>query len=425
VSWLLARTELTVEQLRAVELPPNEHRLILGGPGSGKTQVLLHRAAFLRDRGRIQSDRYHVFVFTNTLKDYIRSALTLLDLPDRCVSTLDSWCIEYHRRHLGPVPQQAGGNGRFGRDRPQPDYRAVRHAVTQAVTRNRPPFSFDFVLVDEGQDLDEEVFGLLCGISRHVTVCMDRKQQIYDHGADESAVLRQLGLRKRNLALLEALRCSPYVTELAAALVEDPEEGRDFQRQAKTVQMEKETPLLFYAKDFEDERRKLLEVIQVRQRRGDRIAILLPQKRQVKGFAKGLADAGLVVEDQDKLDFGSDAPKLLTYHSAKGLTFDTVLMPRLVPGSFPKMDRLRIERLLFVGVSRAVKWVYFSTDENQRFAPLEKIERLAANGKVTVQGARRQRHLVDDLVAPLASTATPRTMPAGDPDDEDDVLDIL
>jgi hypothetical protein len=41
------------------------------------------------------------------------------------------------------------------------------------------------------------------------------------------------------------------------------------------------------------------------------------------GFAKGLADAGLTVESQDDADFTSDAPKLLTCHSAKGLTFDS------------------------------------------------------------------------------------------------------
>lgn len=43
-AWLLPLEDLTPEQVRAVELKPSEHRLIFGGPGSGKTQVLLHRA---------------------------------------------------------------------------------------------------------------------------------------------------------------------------------------------------------------------------------------------------------------------------------------------------------------------------------------------------------------------------------------------
>jgi superfamily I DNA/RNA helicase len=425
VSWLLERTELTAEQLRAVELPPTEHRLILGGPGSGKTQVLLHRAAFLRDRERVPADRYHIFVFTNTLKNYIRSALDLLDVPPSCVTTLDSWCREYHRHNIGPEPRIEASNSRFN-SKTQPDFAAIRHAVAQRVSRSRrPPALYDYVLVDEGQDLDEEVFGLLCAVSKHVTVCMDRKQQIYERGSDERAILRQLGLRKRNLALLDTLRCSPYVTAVAAALVDDPEEGREFQRQVKVAQTERETPVVYFAHDFEAERRKLLDIIQVRQRRGDRIAILLPQKRQVMGFAKGLVEDGLAVEAQDEIDFASDAPKVLTYHSAKGLTFDTVLMPRLVSSSFKNLRVTQVQRLLFVGVSRAVTWVYFSTDENQRFAPLDKVTALAAGGQVTLQGARRQRDLIGDQIsaAPTAPGDTPRAVPRVEPE-EDDTLDF-
>jgi superfamily I DNA/RNA helicase len=424
MSWLVPRDQLTAEQIRAVELPPTEHRLVIGGPGSGKTQVLLHRGAYLRDRFRTTPERFHIFVFTNALKTYIRSALNLLDIPESSVSTIDSWCRDYHRRHIGPEPTRAATSKRFGRKGNEPDFPAIRRAVADRVARTRPPALYDFVLVDEGQDLDEHVFALLCGISKHVTVCIDRKQQIYDGGADERAILRQLGLRKRNLALLDALRCSPYVVAVAAALVEDPEEGRDLTAQTRTPVVERETPLVYFARDFDDERRRLIELVQIRQRRGDRVAILMPMRKQVFGFATALADAGLTVETQDNADFGSDAPKLLTYHSAKGLTFDTVLMPRLVPGSFPKMSRDHIERLLFVGVSRAVKWAYFSTDENQRFSPLDKILALAESHQITVQGTRRQRSLIDDERA-IPTAERPTTVQTSADYSDEDALDIL
>src|SRR5207249_2176295 len=149
-----------------------------------------------------------LFVFTNTLTSYIRSALNLLDIPVSCVSTYDSWCLDFHKRCIGPPPTRRATNKRFGRAE-QPDFPKVRKAVADLIARTRPPVLYDFVLVDEGQDLTPEVFQTLCGISKHVTVCIDRKQQIFEEGADETAILRQLGLRKRNLALLDALRCSP------------------------------------------------------------------------------------------------------------------------------------------------------------------------------------------------------------------------
>ncbi len=50
----------------------------------------------------------------------------------------------------------------------------------------------------------------------------------------------------------------------------------------------------------------------------------------------------------------------MAYHSAKGLTFDSVLMPRLVSSSFLRVTADRLERLVFVALTRAAKWAYFS-----------------------------------------------------------------
>jgi superfamily I DNA/RNA helicase len=73
MSWLIPPCDLSSRQQQAVELPPDQPRLIVGPPGSGKTQILLHRAAFLRDTANLSPDGYRVFVFTNVLKDYIRA----------------------------------------------------------------------------------------------------------------------------------------------------------------------------------------------------------------------------------------------------------------------------------------------------------------------------------------------------------------
>jgi len=253
------------------------------------------------------------------------------------------------------------------------------------------PSIFDFVLVDEGQDLDRNAYRLLRSVSKHVTVCMDQKQQIYDVGADENAILSQLGLRKRNLALLDALRCSPYIISVAAVLVQDTQESRELIAQARTAVGQRETPVVYYARDFDDELAKLVEMIKTRQVAGDRVGVLFPKKRQVMGYSRSLNGAGLIVENQDNLDFSSNTPKLLTYHSAKGLTFDSVLMPCLVDSSFPYSSRAQVERLLFVGVSRAVKWAYFSTREGARFAALDKVTALEGSGQVTILRASTQR----------------------------------
>ena len=375
-TWLIPRAELTPEQLRAVELSPGEHRVILGGPGSGKTQILLHRAQFLANHFRCGPERYRVLVYTNVLKHYIESAFPLLDLPTENVLTFDDWCLHWHKANIrGRVPWDA--------EEKRPDFAAIRRAVMERLMGAQEPL-FDFVLVDEGQDLEPDVFKLLRAISRQVTVCLDHKQQIYDHRSNEAMILEALGVRKRNINLLEGFRCSPYLVRLAAELIDDAAERESFTNQARVAPRQKETPLLYYAKD-DDQMRRLEEVIRERQLVGDRIAILFPTQRKLYGFAKALRERGVELETQKELDFATSRPKLITYYSAKGLTFDTVLMPWLVSDTAWRKMEARALKLLFVGITRATRWVYFSSSEAEQLPALRRLLPLAERGDLTIQ----------------------------------------
>ena len=76
MGWLVPYSSLTPEQQQAVMLPLEGHRVIVGGPGAGKTLVLLHRFSYLFQLHGSDPAVGKLFVFTTTLKDFIRSALT-------------------------------------------------------------------------------------------------------------------------------------------------------------------------------------------------------------------------------------------------------------------------------------------------------------------------------------------------------------
>jgi len=414
MSWLIPRNELTPDQIRAIELSPAENRAILGGPGSGKTQILLHRARYLADQFRVGPDRFRIFVYTNVLKDYIKSALSLLNLPDDAVLTFDHWCRLFYQQHVNSrMPWDAA--------KKQPDFDAVRRAVFDKISSGQITLPlYDFVLVDEGQDLPDEVFTILSRITRHVTVCIDNKQQIYDNGSTEEAILSKLGLKKRNLNLIEAFRVCPYLVEVAAPLIPDSAEREAFRQQKRTVQTERQTPLLYFARNFEEEKQMLYQMVRERQLMNDRIAILFPQNRQVFGFAQGLTEAGMEVEVPKQRsgsnalpthDFNSSRPKLMAFHSAKGLTFDSVLMPRLVSSSFQRVTPDRLERLVFVALTRAAKWAYFSTTVDDSLPLFQKLLPLEQTRQLTVRRGDQ--------------AGTPKPGPVAAPTTSDNKLDFL
>jgi superfamily I DNA/RNA helicase len=382
MSWLVPFTDLSLEQHRAVEASPDQHRLIVGAPGSGKTLVLLHRAKWLRERFHVKEGRYRVFVFTNVLKDYVRAGCADLGIPADIVSTYDAWCGEYFDTYLAAQRPWDAVNRRF-------DFAAIRSRVREDILHRRPQF-FDFVLVDEGQDLDAEAFEVLRVVARHVTVAADRKQQLYDHGASEEEIANRLGLPRRNLSLLGAFRCSPFIVPLAAAFIADPVEAAAFRAQTLTMPGPRETPVLFVARDFGEERTRLGEVIRERVITGERVAILLPLAKQTFGFQIALRELGLNAEVQgrnESLDFSSAAPKLITFHSAKGLTFDSVLVPRIVNSSFRRRSDEQALRMMFVAITRATRWVYLSTVGGQEPPFLSHLDPVAASGDLAIRPA--------------------------------------
>ena len=408
-TWLVPRAELLPDQLRAIELEPTEHRLIAGPPGSGKTQVLLHRAAYLRERLHSDSGRFRIFVFTNSLKRYIRSALHLLDLPESCVWGFDAWCVGFYRRRISPVlPEQGDEDG-------TPDFAAIRAAVAERVRAEGSRAKlYDFVMVDEGQDLDASAFAIVTAIAGHVTVCTDAKQQIYDGGSDEAEIARGLGIRRRNIALLEAFRCSPYIAELAAEFVPDAEERAGYLRQVRTEQSEREQPVVLVGLEPPDELAFLEDALRTRLARSERVGILVPKRRVMAEIAAALRGRGIEVETPERMDFAGDRPKVMPYHSAKGITLDSVLLPGLQTENFRRYTPARVERLLFVAITRAQAWAGLSTvvEDTQVFAPLQRL-----------LAPRRGRHwAVQDVraIPPVYGAASPPPAPP-----EDDLTSLL
>jgi superfamily I DNA/RNA helicase len=313
--WLIPRLDLTPEQLRVVEMPPHEHKVILGPPGSGKTQVLIHRADYLSGAYKLKPDQYRVFVFTNVVKEYIKSGIQFLGLPEEVVSTFDHWCRLLYEKHI---------SRRLPRVNKGIDFDEIRSAVLKLFReKSELQKRLSFVLVDEGQDLTPQVYEILSLAAQHITVFVDPQQKIFENGASESFILEKLKLRNRNASLLGAYRNAPYVAQLASYFIDDDQKRGQYLAQINTEQKIRELPLCYVAPDFQKEMDRLAEIISQRQVMNERIGIIVPTNKQLYGFAKGLDDRGVTVEkavarsEDGACDFGNAIPKIATYYSAK------------------------------------------------------------------------------------------------------------
>jgi superfamily I DNA/RNA helicase len=141
-----------------------------------------------------------------------------------------------------------------------------------------------------------------------------------------------------------------------------------------------------------------------------KVCIIVPTNRDLYGVAGRLADRGVPIEKatpprggSQPADFNSLTPKIATYHSAKGLTFDCVILPKLVETNFQRVTGPRRHRLLLVGITRATQWVYLSTVRGYELKEVALLREAEAKGDLFVLTSSK----ATTTAAPPAEEAVP------------------
>ena len=360
MNWFIPFDQLTPEQQRIVGLGTDVNRVLLGGPGSGKTIILLHRAYYLHKAKHIPADRIHIFVYNNTLLSFIQSGLLALGLDPSMASTLDSWCYHYYQSSIGKkVPRVE--------DSTSPDFGEIRKQVYQKLSSTRSFPGYEALMVDEGQDLDEICYRIFTRLSKHTTVACDFKQQIYEIEESLENLLALLNARNSYSTLNRLVRCTPGVANTAEAFIHDDKLKTEFRKQVELIDRRDQVPVLLIAPYNSVESSELMKQIRMRVNNGDSVGIVFPTNKTLFGFVKAALKEGIEIETPTETkfskahDFNNLSPKAFTIFGIKGLTFDVVLIPFLQHRFYVQMNPDRLLKSLFVAVTRAVHWVYFSS----------------------------------------------------------------
>ncbi len=226
-------------QISAVGKPPGENMLILAGPGSGKTTVIVHRCAYLLEVERIPARRILVLCFNHSSAMLLRKRLRKLAGNAAKGVTIAT----YH----GAAMRLAGISIRDMAKSPQKDSIDFDQMIREAVTmlkgekdipgiepdeaRDRLLAGYSHILVDEYQDIDEDQYNLVSAIAGRslgeedgqltILAVGDDDQNIYTFRGANVRFIRQFqeDYPAKVIYLVENYRSSGHIISASNSLI--------------------------------------------------------------------------------------------------------------------------------------------------------------------------------------------------------------
>ena len=292
--WMVRESELDDPQLNVLYAGLDKSHVVSGCAGSGKSILALMMARRIRKES---GDRCEIIVYTRALSRY----------------------MDLGKREMGI---------------------SVPIFVHNQWKKTKP--SVAYVIVDEVQDFTrEEILEFVYAAKKQFVFFGDTAQSIYDPFKEGTVRVEDIGkeampiskeMKKETLYYNYRLPISvaKFVQHVGVGLPEFDEDK--YKNPVDAI------PYILCCDNIQEQ---LVTIKQIINRDNlDDVAILLPTNDEVKLVRRYLEKLdvphevkynvkrnGIVVDWEDNLNFNTTNPKVTTYHSAKGLQFETVFVP--------------------------------------------------------------------------------------------------
>ena len=241
--------------------------------------------------------------------------------------------------------------------------------------------SADYIIVDEIQDFTrEEILEFMRAAKKAYFFFGDSAQSIYKQYGKNTISIEEIsaltGLTPMQLYNNYRLpRTIAKITQGYVGVNVNPYEDKVYQNKEKAL------PHFVHLDGFEEQISAIRTLIEKYTRNifdNQTIGILLPSNDLVIKICQKLQESDIPCEFKytddnsdrfvDTLDFETFLPKLMTYHSAKGLQFDVVILPMYVGASD---DESR--KALYVAMTRTMHNLYVMYSTPSLGAPLSDV----------------------------------------------------
>lgn len=215
--WWTQKEQLDESQLAIIEdLPLRDNFLVLGPPGSGKTNILVRRAQFVRTQ---EMPNILVLAFTRPLVEFMKTgcydAQEREIFPPSCITTIESWIRNLYRQHNAELPADNGGNLNQWK-------RNLASGAMGLIVENLLP-QYDALFIDEAQDLLSEEVELIKQWSPVLFFVGDSRQKIFEQSEGLDSVRQIDSLEEKILPF--HYRLAPEICRVADRILNSQGEG--------------------------------------------------------------------------------------------------------------------------------------------------------------------------------------------------------
>ena len=322
--WMIIESELDEDQIKFLMAINDKSCIVSGCAGSGKSVLALIKAQRIQKE---KGDNYQIIVFTKTLCNYMNTGRKVLGLHNK---------FHYHWEWQNKL--------------------GCPHA--------------DYVIVDEIQDFTStEIEEFIKATDKNFFFFGDTAQSIYcglKNTIPVHAINRLFPYNRepRNFTLYRNYRLPVPVAKVVQYI------GLDLDPFEISTYKSKETaiPRFIRYPSLREQINAIARIIKKNPNLTD-IGILLPRHNDILIVSELLnsndIDHEIRYKDNedwhnniDNLDFDTTNPKLMTYHSAKGLQFQTVFLPGICALSDDADRRISEQKALYVAMTRTYRDLY-------------------------------------------------------------------
>lgn len=313
-SFYVKDSELDDYQVKVINKKTDNSYIVKGCAGSGKSILALWKAKQIQDEHR---GSYMYIVFTKALMQYMADGIKEVGISQRNV--------DYHW-----------------------------HWVNRAGCP-----SADYIIVDEAQDFSKEDIELFRSKARKALLLYgDSAQQLYTFIQDKKTVSME-DIQYFTKFPVEQLVFNHRLPKKIARVAQYINSEND-ELEERCTEEGTEKPKILEYPTIEKQYDAIIELIQ--NKHMEDVGILFRHNDAVEIAYNYFKENGMNVEAKYgqfmDLDFTSDNPKLMTYHSAKGLQFENVFIPECTVEDDDNRNPL------YVAVTRTYRSLYIMHSGN-------------------------------------------------------------